>query len=361
VRGIALIIVLISHLEVILPIASFLVVPGATVALDSFFVLSGFLITALLLREQIRTGRVRPWAFYRRRIMRIIPALIPVLIANTLFWWAIGEWQPTELASLLSVSGYYSNYYVAASPNFFCANLAPGFQHLWSLSFEEQFYTVWPWITVLVLSASRRLRTVVLVIGGLITLVGAHRALAYHSILSWCGLFHRTDTRADSILWGALLAHVWVRHREPTRGVRLAASVAVAFLVVCLPWTSTTSRFLYFGGFDLIDVSCAVILLAILQGNWRGRYAFEFPVFVKLGLMSYGIYLWHLPIYYAVAHYDAHWSNTLRVVVGVGGSIAMGAISWVVLERPLLRLRDRLDARKAAPPSASAPEPLQPS
>lgn len=345
VRGIALVIVLVSHLEVILPIATFLVVPGGTVALDSFFVLSGFLITALLLREQAETGKIRKWAFYRRRILRLLPALLVVLVADLVFWAATAGWPPTELPSILSVAGYYSNYYVAASPNVFCANLAPGLQHLWSLSFEEQFYTVWPWVTVLALSATRRLRTVVVVTVALIVLVAVHRAIEFHSVAQWCALFHRTDTRADSILWGALLAHVWTRRREPTRGVRIAATGALAFLVFCLPFTTTTGRFLYFGGFDAIDASCAVILLAILQRRWWAHFAFDARLFVALGERSYGIYLWHLPIYYAIARYDASWSYVLRVVVGMGGSILMGSLSWAFLERPLLRLKARLETR----------------
>ncbi len=346
-RGIALIIVLVAHLEVVLPIPTLLVVPGGTVSLDSFFVLSGFLITALLLREQSSTGTVKRWHFYRRRIFRLLPALLVVLVANAAFSAAVGVWPRTEWPSLLSIGGYFSNYYVAASPNDFCANLAPGLQHLWSLSFEEQFYVVWPWVTIFALSITRRLRTVVMVILSMIALVGVRRGLEYHSVASWCSLFHQTDTRADSILWGALLAHVWVRHREPTRGVRIAATVAAAFLIVCLPLANLTGPFLYRGGFDLIDLSCAILLLAILQGNWRARRIFEFRPLVRLGVMSYGIYLWHMPVYYAIAHFDHRWSQPVRVVVAMGGAVLMGTLSWYYVESPMLRLRERLDRRDA--------------
>lgn len=347
-RGIALAIVLASHLEVILPIPQLLVVPGGTVSLDYFFVLSGFLITALLLREQSTTGRIRRWAFYRRRIFRILPALFVVLAANTVFSLAVGVWPSTEVPSILSVAGYYSNYYVAASPNAFCANLAPGLQHLWSMSFEEQFYAVWPWVTIFALGATRRLRTVVLVLLGLIALVGVHRGLDYQSIASWCSLFHRADTRADATLWVALAAHVWFRRREPLPGLAVAAWVAVAFLLVCLPLAGITGPFLYLGGFDAIDLSCAVVVLAIAQGSFRARPLLELRPLVRLGVMSYGIYLWHLPVYYAVSHWDAHWDDVVRVVVGIGGSVLLGTMSWYFLEAPLLRVRERLDRRDRA-------------
>src|SRR5271166_4196026 len=98
-RGVAVLIVFVSHLEVILPIPTLLVIPGGTVSLDSFFVLSGFLITALLLREQSRFGRIGRLAFYRRRILRLLPALAVVVIATSLFAYATNTWARTETQS----------------------------------------------------------------------------------------------------------------------------------------------------------------------------------------------------------------------------------------------------------------------
>ena len=122
-RAVAVLVVFASHVEVFLPIASLLVIPGGTVGLDPFFVLSGFLITALLLKEQSQTGSVRRWYFYKRRIVRLLPPLIFVLIANVIYAFATNAWNMQQIKSLLSVSFYYSNYYNAVSPNFFCANL----------------------------------------------------------------------------------------------------------------------------------------------------------------------------------------------------------------------------------------------
>ena len=144
IRGVAVLIVFVSHMEVILPLPTLLVIPGGTVSLDMFFVLSGFLITALLLREQARYGMIGRLAFYRRRVLRLLPALIVVVIAAGLAAWAFGYWDSRDWPSIFSVSFYYSNYYVARSPDFWCANLAPGYQAMWSMSFEEQFYMVWP-------------------------------------------------------------------------------------------------------------------------------------------------------------------------------------------------------------------------
>ena len=346
-RGIAVLIVVVSHMEVILPIPSLLVIPGGTVSLDSFFVLSGFLITTLLLREQARSGRIGKLAFYRRRILRLLPALLVVVVATAVFAHVTNTWTSTEVPSILSVSFYYSNYYVAASPNFFCANLAPGFQHLWSLSFEEQFYLIWPWVTIVVLTIRTRLRTVVIVLLALIALVAVHRGLSYHGEASWCALFHRTDTRADSILWGALAAHIWIRGiKIPPRGMRIAAWIASGFLLICLPFADLYGPFLYRGGLVGIDLACAILILAIVEGRWRGRLLFEFKPFVALGLVSYGFYLWHLPVFYAVKYFDPHWNDVVRVVVALTGTLILTMLSWFLLEHPMMNWKDRLEGRR---------------
>jgi peptidoglycan/LPS O-acetylase OafA/YrhL len=349
----------VSHLEVILPIPSLLVIPGGTVSLDMFFVLSGFLITMLLLREQARYGKVGRLAFYRRRIMRLLPALAVVIVVTSIVAYTSHWWTKRDVPSILSVSFYYSNYYEAVSPNAYCANLAPGFSHLWSLSFEEQFYLVWPWVTIAVLSIRTRLRTVVIVLLSLIALVAIHRAISYHGLDSWCALFHRTDTRADSILWGALLAHIWVRGREPKRGVRIAAWIAAGFLLVCLPFADLTGPFLYRGGLVAIDFACAVIILAILEGRWIGRHLFELKPFVGLGLVSYAFYLWHMPVFYEVRHVGRHWNDVERVTVALLATLALTIASWYLLERPMMRWKDRIEARRpksdAAPPPTTTP------
>jgi peptidoglycan/LPS O-acetylase OafA/YrhL len=356
VRGVIVLIVFVAHMNVILPIPHLLVVPGATVSLDCFFVLSGFLITTLLLNEQARRGKVKVTNFYGRRVLRLLPALYVVVVALAIFAWATNTWMHTETASIFSVLFYYANYYSAGAKGVFTPRLASGFQHLWSLSFEEQFYLVWPWVTIALLTIRMRLRTVVIVLLGIIVLIGVHRAISFESGVHWWALFQRTDTRADSILWGSLLAHLWVRRREPTRGLRIVAWVAIAFLLVCLPLAAQDSPFLYLGGFDLIDVSCAIVLLAILDGAWRGKWVFNLKPFIALGVVSYGFYLWHLPVFFAIRYFDPHWNDVVRVVVAVTVTLGLTLLSWFLLERPLMRWRKRLEAKRVAEPTPAQPE-----
>ena len=191
-------------------------IPGATVSLDSFFVLSGFLITALLLREQARPNPFGIGPFYRRRALRLLPALYVVVLANAIFVYFSHQWMHTEVPSIFSVLFYYSNYYSAK--RFRPVHSRSGFRisaFLWSLSFEEQFYLVWPWLTIVLLTIRVRLRTVIIVLLSLITLIAVWRFWQFQETHRWWSLFLRTDTRVDSILWG--------RGSLPISGERQAA------------------------------------------------------------------------------------------------------------------------------------------
>ena len=318
-------------------------------------VLSGFLITALLLNEQSRHGSISISGFYGRRVLRLLPALYIVVLALAVFAAATRTWAPNEGASILSVVFYYSNFYAASASHVLDPKLAPGFQHLWSLSFEEQFYLIWPWVTIALLTIRVRLRTVVIVLLTLIAVIGIHRGLAYESGEHFWALFLRTDTRADSILWGCLLAHLWVRKKEPTRYLSWAAWIAMAFLIVCLPLADQQSPFLYLGGFDLIDIACVTIILALLTGEWNGSNFFRFKPLIALGIVSYGFYLWHLPVFFAVQHFDPHWNYIVRVIVATALTLALTLASWFLVERPLMQWRRRREAVRSSPaiPSGS--------
>ena len=222
------------------------------------------------------------------------------------------------------------------------------------MSFEEQFYFLWPWLTIALLTIRMRLRTVVIVLLSLITLIAVHRFISYEDAHRWWSLFYRTDTRADSILWGALFAHIWIRGREPKRGLVVAGWVAALFLLGCLPFATQEGPFVYWGGFIAIDFACAVLILAILDGRWVGRRLFELKPFVALGVVSYAFYLWHLPVFFAVRYFDPHWNDVVRVVVAIVVTLSLTVASWFLLERPLTRWGKRLEAKRYATPVVDA-------
>jgi peptidoglycan/LPS O-acetylase OafA/YrhL len=248
---------------------------------------------------------------------------------------------------------YYSNYYSASASGPLSPKLASGFQHLWSLSFEEQFYFIWPWLTIALLTIRMRLRTVVIILLSLITIIAVHRYVLYEDTHRWWSLFYRTDTRADSILWGALFAHIWVRGKEPKRGLVVAGWVAAGFLLACLPFATQEGPFVYWGGFTAIDIACAFLILAILDGRWVGRHLFELKPFVALGIVSYGFYLWHLPVFFAIRFFDPHWNDVVRVVVAIAVTLSLTILSWFLLERPLMHWSKRLEARRYMTPAVT--------
>ena len=349
VRGVAVQIVLLSHLNVILPIPRILVVPGAVVPLDMFFVLSGFLITALLLREQLTSGRLDVLAFYQRRALRLFPALFAVVIAHALYAWLAGLPRDLELTSLRSILFYFANWQMAFAPKDFLggAVFAEGLQHLWSLSVEEQFYLVWPLVVLSFIGARRRFGNVAAGLLAIIALIGLYRALLFYNGDPWSAVLTRTDTRADALLVGAFLAFVWTRRREPTQWLRPAAWGAVAILLPCLAFATVNSPFLFYGGLSLIDWSCGMILLAVLDARWAGTRLFRFSPFVRIGKVSYGLYLWHLPIYFMIRRYGTRdlWGALLALAL----TAACALVSWFLLEKPALRWK-----RQARPVVATA-------
>ena len=221
---------------------------------------------------------------------------------------------------------------------------------------EGQFYLVWPWVTIALLTVRMRLRTVAIVLLSLIVIIGVSRGISFETTHRWWSIFQRTSTPADSIMWGALMAHLWVRRREPTQGLQVGAWIAAAYLIGCLIFTTQYGPFLYLGGFDTIDIACAILLLAVLDGKWGGKWLFELTPFVALGLVSYAFYLWHLPVFFAMRYFNPHWAYALRVVVAFAVTSTLTLLSWFLLERPLMRWRRNRDRRlRAGRPDAELP------
>ena len=356
-RGIAVGIVVIAHLNILVPVPEYLVVPGGVVSLNSFFVLSGFLITTLLLKEHASNGRISAPAFYRRRALRLFPALLAMLAAHTVYAAVAGLDAVIQIKSVLAAAFYFMNWRLALTGNDLgSTQVTEGLQHIWSLSFEEQFYLVWPWVTMLGLTYARRLRTVVIAIVAVMIIVSLHRANQYASGASWYPIFIRTDTRFDSFLPGVLLAHIWFRGREPKKFVPLAGWIALAILVVCLFTARIDEPFLYYGGMTLIDVSCAVLILAILDGRWRANRFFELKMLVRLGTVSYALYLWHLPVMFALRRWtidinlltgerEYSVSPWITVPASLAISLAFTLASWYLLEKPAMAWKRRIEGR----------------
>jgi peptidoglycan/LPS O-acetylase OafA/YrhL len=355
IRGIAILLVLVSHSAVLTgkPLLGSSTLDGLAeggyLGVDTFFVLSGFLITALLLSEEDRHGSVRFWMFYARRALRLFPALALLLAVYLLYTLATGRPLDPALQEIGYAAGYVTNWRMIY--DYGSLQLA-GMEHLWSLAIEEQFYLVWPAFLLLFLGLKR---TATVAIAGLVTLIVVvivwrawlwQEALAHPPIGRLGYVLHvslGTDTRVDSLLIGALAATLWVRRRTPSRGLGVAAWIGVATIAVFVVATSDASQVLFRGGFDLIALATACIVLATVDGRWRGIRVLEARPLRVIGLVSYGVYLWHFPVFFAVDRHFSTLPDVGRLLLGYALTAAAAAGSWLLVEQPALRLKRRVE------------------
>ncbi len=331
-----------------------LVPKGGFLGVDVFFVLSGFLITSILLREQSTTGSVRFGAFYRRRALRLLPALFAFLTVHVVYASIVHVQAAVERSSVMAAVFYYYNWKLVYS----FPLVRPELTHLWSLSIEEQFYFVWPVALIFLLGVRRRLSTVVVVMSASILALAVWRMmLARH--LSPALVYFRTDAQADALLVGALAAHLWMRGTVPwKRFLAPAAWVALAFMTVCIYRVESDHQFLYNGGFTLIAIAVAVMLLATLESSWCPARVLTTRPLRAVGRVSYGLYLWHVLVFSIVVDHTRTQPVGVTIALALGITAVVTAASWFLIEQPFLRLKDRLEARdQARSPDSTAPEP----
>jgi peptidoglycan/LPS O-acetylase OafA/YrhL len=353
-RGLAAVFVVSVHLfMIVIPDSGEMPdeIPGTFVFMDLFFVLSGFLITALLVKEQTNTGRIGLPGFYLRRGARLLPALWVMLIVHSIYAWTQGPpHYPADIQreSVILAALYGLNF----SMDTMLAPVARGLTQLWSLGVEEQFYVVWPIVVILVLPVTRKLSITVTILTALILAVMTWRFWLWDDSLvettGWLRLYTHTDTRADSLLVGALTAYLWIHRTLPSRRfIEIAAWISIPVFAWFLLCVELSSPFPYKGGFTLMAIVWAFVIIACVETNWSFRPVLRNKLLCSLGEVSYGIYLWHVPIQFAVHEHGADWSVTMRIVVSLVLTAIFVVASWHLVEKPFLRLKDRFDRRPA--------------
>ncbi|HYP87053.1 MAG TPA: acyltransferase, partial [Polyangiaceae bacterium] len=335
-RGLGLLGVLLFHADGLLP--------GGYLGVDLFFVLSGYLITSLLLAEQRATGRVELWAFWVRRCRRLLPALLALMPAVAAYGWFFA--RPDELAKLrsqaLATLGYVANWQaIFEKRSYWGLFAAPApLEHTWSLSIEEQFYVVWPIVVMLLLR--RYSARAVLWLALSLTLGSMAAMLVLFSPADSSRAYLGTDTRMASILAGAAFAVVLAPGATlSARAARFVDPVgAVALAGLAFAWCKLpgTSAFLYRGGFWL----CELAVLALIACAVRGEKsliarAFSSRPLVWLGSISYGVYLWHWPVNVMLSEERSHLHGPLLQLLRIALSLAIALVSYRYLEQPIRR------------------------
>ena len=336
---------------------------GGFFGVDVFFVLSGFLITGLLLAEFRRERTIELLRFWGHRVRRLVPALLALLAALCLYALllapadTVDQLRGDAFATML----YGNNWHLISQGQGYFAGLAlpRPLLHTWSLSIEEQFYVVWPLVVLLVL---RLTRSRGLLLG--IALVGAATSAVEMSLLFDGGhgltrVYYGTDTRAQAVLIGAALAICLAQplrskrtsSPEATRLVRpialsgtttvgLGVLGAVAFAVVIglAATTDETTTWVFHGGFALVSVLTALLIASVsLVPTSPVASLLSLRPVRYVGAISYGLYLWHWPIFVVLTHARTGLSGPTLLALRLGVTLAISSLSFRFLEMPIRR------------------------
>lgn len=314
------------------------------VGVDIFFVLSGFLITTILVSERARTGTINFRNFYARRFLRLAPALFLTCAVTGIGMVALeGRFPGTEIAFALS----YTANWALALYKFHLTWL----NHCWSLSIEEQFYLLWP-LVILGLDrcvTSSRTKMGMLVGGAL--LIAAYRASRV-GVYSDERINFGLDTRMDVLMTGAALAYLvqslggtGVSDTISKRLGRLLAPLALAGIFAVIHIVTWYSPWMGWIGYVLVAGAAVIVVADLVLGRHSllARVLALRPM-IFIGKISYGLYLLHLPIYYMVDDLLPGAPLSLRVGLKLSVSITAATASYYVVEKRFLRLKGRFES-----------------
>ena len=351
-RGVAVLAVVLYHFAPS-------VAPGGFLGVDLFFVLSGFLITSLLVNEWDGARRISLRRFWGRRARRLLPALFLLLVVVGLYNLVVTNQVDADrfatdgLAALFYVANWH---FITSGQSYiqqFLHQAASPLRHMWSLAIEEQFYLVWP-IFVLLLGKlatrstrparnRRRFRRLLVAACVLLGVASFVRMITlYVPGSDPTRVYEGTDTRAFVILIGAALGALSAGAPTVVRRARglliVIGCVAAAAVVAAIAWVTATSAWLFGGGYGLVVVLMVVVLAAAAQPdpNPLARLLQLRPL-VGLGLISYGVYLWHWPVFLWVTSANLGVVGpglfAARCAITLGASLA----SYYLVEQPIRR------------------------
>jgi peptidoglycan/LPS O-acetylase OafA/YrhL len=338
---------------------------GGFLGVEMFFVLSGFLITSLLVAEWGQTATIALRAFWGRRARRLLPALFALVLAIGVFY-ALGG--PTRAVPGLESDGistllYFNNWHqVAAGTSYFAASgpVSP-LQHTWSLAIEEQFYVLWPLLVLGVLAVARRRgaspRRALQIL--LVTALTGAAASAVETAVLFAGgrgldrVYYGTDTRATGLLIGAALAiALAIVRRHPSPGPRsvltprrrralgVAATAALPAIAAGVWLADGADAWVYPYGFLALDAAVVLVILAVVAvpRSLAARVLALAPL-RAVGKVSYGLYLWHFPLFLWLDQSSTGLRSTWLLLLRLAVALGVSVLSYFVVEQPIRQRR----------------------
>jgi len=342
-------------------------IPGGFLGVDVFFVISGYLITCLLLSDWREHGHIQMARFWIRRARRLLPALFTMLGMVSLYALLFLRDDVAKLrGEVVAAVFYVENWFlIFRNQSYFESTGRPSLlQHVWSLAVEEQFYLLWPLLLAggLALWGTKRHRLLfaILAAAALSTVLMAVLYLPYSDPSR---VYYGSDTRANALLIGAALAFVWAPWRLTSRtgkGAPLVIDVVGAAALAALCWfflnVGEFEPALYRGGFLVVSLVSALAIAAVVHPASRVLpFVLGTSLFRWIGVRSYGIYLWHWPVYMVTRpHFDVPLTGIPLLVLRVAITLMLAELSFRYVEEPI---RHGAISRKVAALRRSRGEP----
>ena len=345
-RAIAIIAVIGSHASALLPGIPWLIDPvrdGGFIGVDMFLVLSGFLITGLLIKEHESSGSVNLWKFFLRRGTRLIPPLLLCLVVSLVLAIRIEEDIRIFLMTAVSAVFYVANWTVVMN-----LKRSPELGHLWSLSLEEQFYSVIAIFVYLyrrldhIISLQRFLVFISLLIISWSVFAKIYILRTGDVSANWGNLYFRTDLRADAFFIGSLTA-VFRQNQltKPTKLIRATFIPSMFWLATYMISANLDYAFNYRGGLTIVAIASAFVILAASYPETLADKLLSSRALKSLGLISYSVYLIHVPVFNALSPNNSSMSHLSRVLIAFFVILIYSVASYLFLEKPLAKVRRR--------------------
>lgn len=334
-RAIAIFFVMLGHSVQQHPLSNGLVVDRGGLGVDIFFVLSGYLITNILLCELSDNGSISLRHFYIRRFLRLFPAMLMLVLAYLIISpFILQQTFSARILTSMAVITYTMNWVKAFG-------LGGGgiLAHTWSLSIEEQFYIMWPvTLIALIKCSSLRFAAAFSIIIALVSLAWS-RYLYIHGATS-DRIYNGLDTHLHSILIGCSLALYFFLSRPKIIKSRLISLKSIcATLIIFYIMIYGTSPAVRDISQLLLSISTAIVIWGILNEEILIKYFLEVSIMCMIGRISYGLYLWHYPVF-TIMHMN-RISELNVLIYGSMISLSIAVISYLTIERYFLLLKDK--------------------